>query len=118
MAKIEKLYYSIGDLSSMFNVNPSLIRFWESEFKELKPRKTKKGNRMFTQKDLRYFHMIYHLVKEKGYTLKGAKEALRADSDQLEAKVHALQTLHKTRQFLLELDEGFDEKLREITNKP
>lgn len=73
---------------------------------------------MFTQKDLRYFHMIYHLVKEKGYTLKGAKEALRTDADQLETKVQTLQTLHKTRQFLLDLDEGFADKLKEISAKP
>lgn len=72
---------------------------------------------MFSQKDLRNFHMIYHLVKEKGYTLKGAKEALRTDADQLEVKVQALQTLHKTRQFLVDLDEGFADKLKELTDK-
>ncbi len=111
MPKAEKVYYTIGEVSKLFDVNTSLIRFWETEFDILKPRKNKKGNRLFTQRDLRYLHMIYHLVKEKGYTLNGAKEALKTDIDQLEAKIQAIQTLHKAREFLLQLDEGLSEKL-------
>jgi DNA-binding transcriptional MerR regulator len=112
MLKAEKVYYSIGEVAGLFNVNASLIRFWEQEFAILKPKKNKKGNRLFTQRDLRYLHMIYHLVKEKGYTLKGANDALKEDFEQLEARVFAVQTLHKARQFLLELDAGFADRLK------
>ncbi len=87
MPKAEKVYYTIGEVAGLFNVNTSLIRFWEQQFAILKPTKNKKGNRLFTQRDLRYLHMIYHLVKEKGYTLKGASEALKEDFEQLEARI-------------------------------
>lgn len=75
--KIEKLYYTIGEVAEMFNVNTSLIRYWEKEFTVLKPKKNKKGNRLFTQKDIDNLHLIYHLVKEKGMTLSGAKLKLK-----------------------------------------
>ena len=71
--KIEKLFYSIGEVADMFKVNTSLIRFWEKEFDIIKPKKNKKGNRLFTKEDIENFHIIYHLVKERGMTLKGAK---------------------------------------------
>lgn len=72
-----KLYFSIGEVATMFGVNTSLIRFWEKEFVIIKPHKNKKGNRMFTQQDIRNFQAIYKLVKEEGYTLQGAKEKLK-----------------------------------------
>lgn len=72
----DKLYYSIGEVAKAFNVNTSLIRYWEQEFAILKPKKNKKGNRYFTPEDIKNLKMIYHLVKEKGYTLDGAKIAL------------------------------------------
>jgi DNA-binding transcriptional MerR regulator len=71
-----KLYYTMGEVSKMFNVNPSLIRFWEKEFEIIQPKKNKKGNRLFTQDDLDNFRTIYSLVKEKGFTLQGAKASL------------------------------------------
>ena len=74
---LEKLYYSIGEVSQMFDVNPSLIRFWEKEFSIIKPKKNKKGNRLFTQKDIKNFRLIYQLVKVEGYTLEGAKQKLK-----------------------------------------
>jgi DNA-binding transcriptional MerR regulator len=114
MADSDKIYFSIGEVAEIFNVNTSLIRFWEKEFEVLRPKKSKKGNRLFTQQDMRYLHMIFHLVKEKGYTLNGAREALKNNFDQHEAKVHALQTLQKVRKFLIDLDEGFEEKLNQI----
>ena len=77
----EKLYYRIGEVAKMFNVSTSLIRYWESEFSVLRPRKSTKGNRMFTQRDLRYLHMIYQLVKVQGHTLQGAKEALKKEEE-------------------------------------
>lgn len=73
----EKRYYSIGEIAQAFGVNTSLIRFWEKEFDILKPKKNAKGNRMFTPEDLKNLKLIYHLVKEKGYTLEGAKDYLR-----------------------------------------
>ena len=67
--EIEKLYYSIGEVAELFNVGPSLIRFWESEFEIIKPKKNRKGNRQFTREDIDNVRTIYHLVKEKGFTL-------------------------------------------------
>ncbi|NOQ73764.1 MAG: MerR family transcriptional regulator [Crocinitomix sp.] len=75
--KLQKLYYSMGEVSEMFSVNASLIRFWEKEFSIIKPKKNKKGNRLFTQKDIKNFQLIYQLVKIEGYTLEGAKQRLR-----------------------------------------
>lgn len=73
----EKRYYSIGEIAKAFNVNASLIRFWEKEFDILKPKKNAKGNRMFTPEDLKNLKIIFHLVKEKGFTLDGAKDYLK-----------------------------------------
>ncbi|MBW7847752.1 MAG: MerR family transcriptional regulator [Bacteroidales bacterium] len=109
--KTEKLYYPIGEVARMFNVNTSLIRFWEKEFEVLKPHKNKKGNRMFTQRDMRYLHMIYQLVKVKGYTLQGAKEALKDDFDAIEQQIIIKETLQKTLDFLKGLDLTLKEKL-------
>ena len=83
MSKLEnivltKLYYSIGEVAAIFDVNTSLIRFWEKEFTVIQPKKNKKGNRLFTVKDIEHFNKIYQLVKEQGYTLDGAKKALKS----------------------------------------
>ncbi|MFD1292282.1 MerR family transcriptional regulator [Lutibacter holmesii] len=69
----EKRYYKIGEVAKAFGLNTSHIRFWEKEFDILKPKKNKKGNRLFTHQDLQNLKLIYHLVKEKGFTLEGAK---------------------------------------------
>jgi DNA-binding transcriptional MerR regulator len=74
----------------MFDVNTSLIRFWEKEFSIIKPKKNKKGNRMFTPKDVDNFRLIFHLVKEKGYTLEGAKKQLREKREDTENQVEML----------------------------
>ncbi len=73
----DKLYFSIGEIAEAFNVNASLIRFWDKEFDILKPKKNAKGNRMFTQEDVKNLKLIYHLVKERGFTLEGAKTHLK-----------------------------------------
>jgi DNA-binding transcriptional MerR regulator len=73
----EKLYYSIGEVAKAFDVNTSLIRFWEKEFEVLKPKKSAKGNRKFTPQDVKNLELIYHLVKERGFTLEGAKTHLK-----------------------------------------
>jgi DNA-binding transcriptional MerR regulator len=74
---LTKLYYTIGEVADMFDVNTSLIRFWEKEFGFIQPKKNKKGNRIFTPKDIVNFNKIYQLVKTNGYTLEGAKRALK-----------------------------------------
>ena len=73
----DKRYYSIGELARAFDVNASLIRFWDKEFDILKPKKNAKGNRMFTPEDVKNLQLIYHLVKERGFTLEGAKTHLK-----------------------------------------
>ncbi|WP_298221136.1 MerR family transcriptional regulator [Flavobacterium sp.] len=73
----DKRYYSIGELAKAFNVNASLLRFWDKEFEILKPRKNAKGNRMFTPEDVKNLQLIFHLVKERGFTLEGAKIHLK-----------------------------------------
>jgi len=103
--EIEKLYFSIGEVSEMFNVAPSLIRFWESEFEIIKPKKNRKGNRQFTKEDIDNVRTIYHLVKEKGFTLQGAKEMLRNDSQSVKDKMEMMDSLKRVRSFMVELRE-------------
>jgi len=90
--KIEKLLYSISEVAKMFDVNISLIRFWEKEFDIIKPIKNKKGNRQFTPQDLDNFRLIYHLVKEKGLTLKGAQKKLK---DNKESTLHNYEVIKR-----------------------
>jgi DNA-binding transcriptional MerR regulator len=98
-----KLYYSIGEVAKMFDVNTSLIRFWEKEFDIIKPQKNKKGNRMFTQEDVDNFHIIFHLVKERGFTLQGAREKLRQNREETTANIEMVKALTKVREFLVSL---------------
>jgi len=81
----EKRYYKIGEVAKAFDVNTSLIRFWENEFEVLKPKKNKKGNRLFTPEDLKNLQLIYFLVKEKGFTLEGAKNKLKEAPDEIKS---------------------------------
>lgn len=98
-----KLYYTIGEVASLFDVNASLIRFWEKEFDILKPHKNKKGNRLFTQTDVDNLRIIYHLVKERGYTLQGAKDKLKQNKSDTMNNAAMVQSLEKIKSFLLEL---------------
>lgn len=100
---IEKKYFSIGEVAEMLDVATSLIRFWESEFDIIKPKKNRKGNRQFTREDIDNVKMIYHLVKEKGYTLQGAKDLLKNGNDTLKEKVEIIDSLKKVRDFLVEI---------------
>lgn len=100
---ITKLYYSIGEVAKMFDVNTSLIRFWEKEFDIIKPKKNKKGNRLFTQKDVDNIKVIYHLVKDRGYTLDGAKKKLRENKDDTIQNEQIVERLKEIRGFLVEL---------------
>ena len=100
---IEKLYYSIGEVAEMFEVNVSLLRFWEKEFDILKPKKNKKGTRMFTVKDLDNLKIIYHLVKEMGFTLGGAKKKMKDNKSDTINNIEIVNRLKDIRQFLVEL---------------
>jgi len=101
--KIEKVYYTIGEVAELFEVNASLIRFWEKEFDILKPQKNKKGNRLFTKQDLDNLRIIYHLVKERGYTLQGAREKMRQNREDVVDKVAMIDALTRVRNFLQEM---------------
>jgi len=100
-----KIYYAIGEVAKMFDVNTSLIRFWEKEFDIIKPKKNKKGNRLFTKKDVENFHVIFHLVKERGYTLEGAKKKLKDNKDGTIKNAEIVQSLQKIKSFLIDLKE-------------
>ncbi|TVR41031.1 MAG: MerR family transcriptional regulator [Cryomorphaceae bacterium] len=102
-----KLYYSIGEVAEKMGVNASLIRFWEKEF-GLQPSKSKKGNRLFTSKDIAELELIYHLVKERGFTLDGARQKMRSDREGTEREKEVVERLTKVRSFLLELKAGLD----------
>ena len=99
---MEKLYYSISEVARMFDVNTSLIRYWEKEFDCIKPVKNKKGNRQFTQSDIDNIRKIYHLTKECGFTLAGAKEQLKTAEIEDE-KLKAIDTLAEIKAFLIDL---------------
>jgi DNA-binding transcriptional MerR regulator len=98
-----KLYYTIGEVAKKFKVNTSLIRFWEKEFEIIKPTKNKKGNRLFSQEDVDNFYIIYNLVKERGFTLQGAKEKLRNNKSDTTDNIELIKSLTRVRNFLLEL---------------
>jgi DNA-binding transcriptional MerR regulator len=102
-SSLTKLYYSIGEVAKMFEVNTSLIRFWEKEFDILKPKKNKKGNRLFTKADIEHLHLIYYLVKERGYTLEGAKQKLKDNKQDIVNNHELVKSLTKIKEFLLEL---------------
>lgn len=79
----EKLYYSMGEVTKAFNVNASLVRFWEKEFDIIQPKKNARGNRKFTQEDVKNLQTIYHLVKERGYTLEGARDYMKSHKEEI-----------------------------------
>ncbi|MBQ5359301.1 MAG: MerR family transcriptional regulator [Alistipes sp.] len=102
----KKLYYSMGEVAEMFDVTPALIRHWESQFDCIKPHRNKKGNRLFTPDDVERLKQIYHLVKERGMTLKGANKVLkRAKSDEVVQEMELLERLQKIRAALVEVRE-------------
>ena len=98
--ELTKRYYSIGEVAEMFDVSKSLIRFWDQEFEMLKPRKTKKGDRLFTPENIRQFESIYHLVKEKGFTLNGAKSEINRRKSQQKQKAAIISKMKKLKGFL------------------
>lgn len=101
--EIEKRYYTIGEVADDLGVATSLIRFWESEFDIIKPKKNRKGNRQFTKDDVKNVKLIYHLVKEKGYTLNGAREFVKNDVNAAVGKMDTLDSLKNIKSFLIKL---------------
>ena len=100
---IERRYFSIGEVAEKFGVATSLIRFWEGEFSNIRPKKNRKGNRQFTKNDVENIRIVYHLVKERGFTLNGAKEMLKNDGDDLQDKIKMIDSLSKVKSFLVEM---------------
>jgi DNA-binding transcriptional MerR regulator len=103
-----KLYHSIGEVATPFDVSTSLIRFWEKEFDVLKPRKNKKGDRLFTQEDIKNLHIIFHLLKERGFTIEGAKKKLKENKNDTINQFEIVQSLNKLKSFLIEIKEDIN----------
>ena len=103
----DKLFYSMGEVAEMFDVNTSLIRHWESQFSILRPKRNKKGNRLFSPEDVENLKMIYHLVKERGMTLEGAKKALRKPPSEsgVDRDAELMERLQRIRALLVEVRE-------------
>jgi len=101
--KIEKIYFSISEVAQLLGVNASLIRFWEKEFTILKLQKNKKGNRLFTKEDIEQLRVIYHLVKEKGMTLKGAQALLKKNREGTSKTGEVIERLIRVRQQLVDI---------------
>jgi DNA-binding transcriptional MerR regulator len=101
--KIEKIIYPIGEVAEMLGVNQSLIRFWEKEFDILKPQKNKKGNRLFSPADIENIRLIYHLVKERGMTLKGAKLKLQNQKQEITESFEVVKKLQSIKEQLLNI---------------
>jgi len=109
----EKLYYKIGEVAKFFDVNTSLIRYWEHEFSFIKPKKSKKGTRYFTRKDIDNFQIVFHLVKEKGLTIQGAKDYLQAKKENREiGKLEVINTLKRIKSLLEEIRKTLEIKSR------
>lgn len=109
----EKLFYTMGEVAEMFDVNASLIRYWGTQFPSLKPQRNKKGNRLFTPADIETLKRIYHYVKECGMTLEGAKKALRGDrsaAPEGNADMELLDRLHSLRSMLVAVRDSMDDE--------
>ena len=103
--KIEKVFYSISEVAELFGVNTSNIRFWENEFDILKPHKNAKGNRMFTKEDIENLKLIYHLLKERGMTIKGAQQKLKDNKEDTLQNFEVVKKLQDIRQMLVDIKE-------------
>ncbi len=114
LKEIEKKYYTIGEVAEKFGVATSLIRFWESEFETIKPTKNKRGIRVYTKEDIDDISIVYHYVKEKGYTLQGAKELLKIDKNKNLEKIEAIKSLEKVRDFLHELKKSLESDVKKL----
>ena len=102
----QKLYYPIGEVATWFNVNTSLIRYWEKEFKQLQPRKTRKGDRLFRSQDIEFLKQIYFLLREKKYSIDGAKTYLKNNKEKADKDMALLNSLKNIKSFLTHLKES------------
>lgn len=102
---LDKLYYTIGEVAEMFEVSRSLLRYWENEFSFLTPRKNRKGDRLFTKENIQQIQIIYTLVKERGFTLEGAKQELRKEKGSLSEQIDLVDRLKSAYQRLKDLDD-------------
>lgn len=98
-----KQYYSISEVAKWFRVNNSLLRFWENEFSILKPRKNKKGDRLFRPEDVKNLQVIYYLLRQRKFTIDGARKYMKVHKENIEMNLKLIQTLNKFKSFLLEL---------------
>lgn len=101
--EISKLYYPIGEVADMFEVNTSMIRFYENEFEILQPKKNAKGNRLFRPEDIDNLKIIFHLIKDKGFTLQGAKDYMKTNKDEVQDNQKIIDSLEKLKSFMNEL---------------
>ncbi|MDA3866483.1 MAG: MerR family transcriptional regulator [Salinivirgaceae bacterium] len=101
--KIEKLYYSMGEIAEMFGLNASTIRYWEKNFPHLKPKKNNKGNRQFTKKDIEDLKLIHYLLKDRGLTIKGAKSKIKDNKGNVTDNAEIVDRLQKIRSMLIEV---------------
>lgn len=106
-----RLYYSLEDVASHFNVNKSLLRFWETEFDIIRPRKTEGGTRQYTKETIENIGIVYHLVKEKGLTLEGARQTIKQKGDEESRKIKVLQKLEQIKKELQDMEQEFDDLL-------
>ncbi len=106
--KIEKIIFTIGEVAEMIGENTSLIRYWENQFDALKPQKNKKGNRLFTKNDIEMVKLIHYLVKERGLTLKGAKQKLKENRDETINNYEIVKRLQSVREELIGIRDGLD----------
>lgn len=103
--ELNKQYYGIGEVAEMFHVNASLIRYWENEFDVLKPKKNRKGDRLFRPEDIRNLEVIYHLLRDRKYTIEGVRKKLKNDKKAIDHNFEMVQSLQKIRKFLVDLRE-------------
>jgi DNA-binding transcriptional MerR regulator len=101
--EISKMYYTMGEVAALFDVNQSLIRFYEKEFDIIQPKKNKKGNRYFTPEDIENLKIIFNLIREKGYTLAGAKEYLKNNMSGTKDNQRVISSLENLKKFLIEV---------------
>ena len=107
---IEKSYFSIGEVAESLGISQSQIRFWESEFDIVKPKKNRKGTRLFTKQDIKNIKIIHHLLKERGYTLQGAKEFIKKDPKSFKNNYEMIESLKKVRFLLQHIHDNIPEQ--------
>ena len=103
--EIQKSYYPIGEVAEMFGVNTSMIRFYEKEFEILQPKKNAKGNRLFRPEDISNLKIIFNLIKDKGFTLQGAKDFMKKNKKEVDEQQKVIETLEKIKSFMVDLKE-------------